>query len=402
MKSTSTIKTVFLFVCSVIFLSTCKQKNESELFEGYGDVGNPNLTGSYVYDAATKTYTLTGGGVNIWNETDEFFYVWKKVKGDFSMTTKLAFEGVGVEPHRKTGIMIRESLTGDSRFAAIAIHGDGLTSLQYRSATGGITREVVGPAGGNYIRLEKVGQRIRMRTATDVEPNDVTAEIEMDFPGDFYIGFFICSHNADVLETVHFTEVKTSKEILPVPALFTSASNIGVEDLHKGGMVYDPVTGDYTLISGGENVWYNSDEFYYVWRKEKTDFTLSATLTFEDKEGNPLKKMGLMIRESLDADAKNVDIAVHGNGLTSLQYRAETGGITEEIQTSVIDPDRAVLIRNGKKIIIQAASGAVPDRDLAEYEMDFSGEFYVGMFVSTHDAERFETATFSNVRLERK
>lgn len=209
MKQKSTIKAIFIVACSLIFMNACVQQNSvSGIFEGSGDVGDPKLTGSMVYDASTQTYTLSGGGVNVWDRLDQHFYAWKEVNGDFSMTTKIAFEGKGVNAHRKTGIMIRETLSGESRCAHISFHGDGLTSLQYRAETGGITREVVGPPNGNYITLEKIGNKIRMKTATDILPKDITAEIEMDFPDSFYVGFFICSHEADVVETVYFTNVE--------------------------------------------------------------------------------------------------------------------------------------------------------------------------------------------------
>jgi hypothetical protein len=205
------MKAILIFACVILCMSACEQKTAS-IFEGYGDVGNPTLAGSFNYDASTKTYTLTGGGINIWDRTDQFFYAWKKVTGDFSMSAKVAFEGKGVNAHRKIGIMIRETLTGESKYADIAIHGDGLTSLQYRAETGGTTKEETGPAGGNHILLEKSGTKIRMKTATDTFPTNVTAEIELDFPGEFYVGLFICSHEDDVLETAFFSEVSFQKQ----------------------------------------------------------------------------------------------------------------------------------------------------------------------------------------------
>ena len=107
--------------------------------------------------------------------------------------------------------MIRDALTGESRCVHISIHGDGLTSLQYRSEDGGPTREIVGPPNGNYITLEKIGNTIRMKTATNVLPTAVTAELEMNFPGLFYVGFFVCSHEVDILETAYFTNVDFKK-----------------------------------------------------------------------------------------------------------------------------------------------------------------------------------------------
>jgi hypothetical protein len=211
MKSTSGIKAAFVFAFSVMFLCASAQKKDLGIFEGHGDVGNPKLTGNFSYDPSAKAYTISGGGINIWNNSDQFFYAWKKVSGNFSLTAKVAFEGNGVDPHRKIGVMIRQSLTGEAKYADVAIHGDGLTSLQYRSENAGETKEVVGPKGGNYVTLEKVGNKIRMRTATDAAPQEVTGEIELDFTGSFYVGIFIGSHNTDVLETAHFTNVEYEK-----------------------------------------------------------------------------------------------------------------------------------------------------------------------------------------------
>jgi Tol biopolymer transport system component len=207
----------FIKTCSILVFSlliACAPK-DGGIFEDSGDIGNPALQGSYNYDSATQTYALTGSGINLWFTNDQFHFVWKKEAGDFSLTTKMAFKGQGVDPHRKTGIMIRESLADDAKYADIAIHGDGLTSLQYRPEKGAETLEVVGPKGGNYITLERVGKVIKMKTATDTYPQDVTGVIELEFPDTCYIGLFIGSHNPEVLETAYFTGVEY-KELAPM------------------------------------------------------------------------------------------------------------------------------------------------------------------------------------------
>jgi hypothetical protein len=190
------------------FISVFVSPKDGGIFEDSGDIGNPALKGNFSYNSATQTYTLTGAGVNLWFTNDQFHFAWKKETGDFSLTTKVAFEGQGVDPHRKMGVMIRESLADDAKYADIAIHGDGLTSLQYRPEKGAETLEVVGPKGGNYITLERVGKTIKMKTATDTYPQDLTGMIELAFPDTCYIGLFIGSHNPKVLETAYFTNVE--------------------------------------------------------------------------------------------------------------------------------------------------------------------------------------------------
>jgi hypothetical protein len=210
MKSLSFIKALLLCALTVVFMSASDRKGEG-LFEGSGDVGSPKLKGYFVHDRENGIYTLSGGGINLWYTSDQFFYLWKKANGNFSLTAKVEFEGKGVDPHRKIGVMIRETLTGESKYADIAIHGDGLTSLQYRPVAGEQTLEVVGPKGGNYITIERIDNKIRMKTATDAFPQEVTGEIELPFSKNCYVGLFIGSHNTDVLETARFSLVEFKK-----------------------------------------------------------------------------------------------------------------------------------------------------------------------------------------------
>ena len=179
------------------------------IFEGSGDVGNAKLKGSLVFDASSDTYKLTGAGTNMWATEDEFFMVWRKETGDFSLAARIAFEGAGVNAHRKIGLIIREELTGNAKYADVCVHGDGLTSLQYREKAGDVTKEVVAPhKAADYIKLERIGKRIIMKTANGKYPDEITGEIELDFPGTVYIGLFICSHEPDVLETAVFSNVE--------------------------------------------------------------------------------------------------------------------------------------------------------------------------------------------------
>ena len=208
------LKGIALFVL-LLSLANC---SGTGVFEGVTDVGNPKLKGSISYDKGTDTYTLTGAGENIWANTDEFFFAWKKIKGDFSMSTKLKFEGVNPE-HRKIGIMIRESLDGDSKYADISVHGDGLNSLQWRSEKGGSTVEIASVIEmPDHITLERRGNKIIMKTAIGRWPDKIDkakksdefpagTEMVIDLPETCYVGIFICSHVVDKIEKAYFSEV---------------------------------------------------------------------------------------------------------------------------------------------------------------------------------------------------
>src|SRR5262245_44877773 len=102
------------------------------IFDDHGDVGAVLHPGNVDYDAARQTYTISGSGENMWFNKDEFQFVWKKISGDVSLTADISFIGEGTNPHRKAVLMIRQTLENDSVYADLALHGSGLTALQYR------------------------------------------------------------------------------------------------------------------------------------------------------------------------------------------------------------------------------------------------------------------------------
>ena len=100
-------------------------------------MGSPKIAGYATYNAASQVYTLSAGGVNIWAKRDEFQFAYRRMKGDFIVQAQVEFQGKGVDPHRKAGIMARTSIADfDSAYVDGALHGDGLTSLQYPQGEG--------------------------------------------------------------------------------------------------------------------------------------------------------------------------------------------------------------------------------------------------------------------------
>ncbi len=108
-----------------------------------------------------------------------------------------------------------------------------------------------------------------------------------------------------------------------------------------------------------------------------------------------------MIRQSLDADSPYADVALHGEGLTSLQFRDTKGGATHEIQSNLSAPSRLRLEKRGNFIYLFLASAAgEPLRPSgASIKIPLQGPFYIGIGVCSHDKNVIEKAVFSNVEL---
>jgi len=175
------------------------------LFEGHGDVGNVQKPGSVKYAVASRTYTITSGGENMWAATDDFHFLWKRLSGDVSLAADLAILGTGGNAHRKGVLMIRQSLDTDSAYASVALHGDGLTALQAREAKGAQTYEVKASVSApTRLLILKRGQSFYMWL--DGRMAGGSFRIPLEEP--FYVGLGVCAHDNKVSETVRFSNVE--------------------------------------------------------------------------------------------------------------------------------------------------------------------------------------------------
>lgn len=202
---------MFLLACLAVSPPVTRPAlHAAGLFPGQGDVGNPRRAGSAAFDAERGAYTVTGGGANMWSTNDALHFVWKRVSGDVTVAADIAFRGTGGDPHRKACLIVRQDLDANSAYADAALHGDGLTSLQYRDAKGGLTREIQSNvAGPRRLRLEKRGKYVSMSVAREdgtLQPAGGSFRLELQEP--FYVGLGVCAHNDDNLETAEFSNVE--------------------------------------------------------------------------------------------------------------------------------------------------------------------------------------------------
>jgi Tol biopolymer transport system component len=188
--------------------------------------------------------------------------------------------------------------------------------------------------------------------------------------------------------------------------LFTGHGDIGTPSaLGAGSVRLDPAPGGYVVTGGGENIWAAADHFQFVWRRASGDVSLEALIEFiatnpSTGTPDPHRKACLMIRQSLDPDSPYVDAATHGEGLTSLQWRETKGGVTHEVQANVSGPARLKIEKRGDYAMMSFARRGEPALQPAggAAKVAITGEYYIGLAVSAHNAQRLETVRFSDVR----
>jgi len=199
------------------------------IFEAQQDVGANLMPGAVAYDAAAGEYRVTGGGANIWAAVDAFHFVWRRISGDFTLTADVRFIGTGAVAHRKAALMVRQDLTPDSAYADVALHGDGLTSLQFRPAAGAETQEIRSTMNApTRIRIERRGDSFTAFAGKPGEDLTATAPQQVSLPANVYVGLGVCSHDAAVIETAVFTNVKLEQ---PQPPAARYRSKITIYDI---------------------------------------------------------------------------------------------------------------------------------------------------------------------------
>ncbi len=232
-------RVAILFLLTMIYAAVNAQQGGSiGVFTAHTDVGGAGVKkGAATYIPEMEQYVISGAGYNVWGDHDEFQYVYKQMTGDFILYTRAEFLGNWVDYHRKVGWMIRKSLDGNSPHVNAVEHGDGLTSLQFRRTAGAQTEEHKLPiTKANILQLERKGNTYIMRAATYGQLYTVDSISGIDLGDQVYVGLFVGSHNADVLETGVFSNVRIS---VPAPASLVPykqylGSNLELLDVASG------------------------------------------------------------------------------------------------------------------------------------------------------------------------
>jgi TolB protein len=229
------VKLLLLTVSMISAINSYAQK--IGVFDGQDDVGKILHAGSGTYNSSAGEYVLSGSGTNIWFTHDDFHYVWKKMKGNFILQVRGKLIGKGIEQHRKFGWMIRNSLDSSSAMVSATVHGDGLTSLQYRKAPHTDVEETKFTINApDVIQLERKDKQYIMSVAHFGETYVTEQIADINLNDDVYVGLFICSHNKDVVEKVSFDNVRI---IVPAKEDFAAykdylGSNIETLDVFTG------------------------------------------------------------------------------------------------------------------------------------------------------------------------
>ena len=105
------------------------------------DLGDIGVAGSTCLNGTV--YSIAGSGTDIGTNTDQFQFAYTSENtGDYEATGRVIQQDAS-DPFSKTGIMVRDSLTTNSRFAYMALQGNNII-FEYRNAINGSATTILG------------------------------------------------------------------------------------------------------------------------------------------------------------------------------------------------------------------------------------------------------------------
>jgi TolB protein len=200
-----------LLRCALLLLLSSTPARAEDLgpFKTVTDIGDVARKTIVTYERSSGIYFISAAGENMWGERDAFGFVSKEMKGDAAIAARVRFMGKSSQAHRKAGVMFRQSLSPESVYADVVVHGDGLTSLQYRAVAGGPTREIqCAQDPPTAIRLEKRGDWFQVLVANEDGVFGATGcLIRIVLRGTFHAGMAVCAHDNQAFENARFSSV---------------------------------------------------------------------------------------------------------------------------------------------------------------------------------------------------
>ncbi len=298
---------LLLFAASHL-LGSCVIEQKLGIFEGSCDVGNVRVPGECKFDSTKDSYSVSGSGTNMWNQQDDFHFVWKKVSGNQSIEAATKFIGEGMSPFRKSCLIVRQSLDSNSAYAAIVVHGDGITALQYRDVNGGSSQETQIP-----IRSPRSAKLSRKGDYMLADLNDAYsgASIGLELHEPYFIGLGVCSRVEDSLETAVFRNVAIHPVELGPTTYMSSLETVEIANTNRRIV---QVFGDHmeapNWTPDGKSLVYNSNGLLYKipWtggssERINTDF---ATRCNNDHGISPDGKMIVISDQSQDSNQSTI------------------------------------------------------------------------------------------------
>ncbi len=156
-------------------------------------------------------------GSDIWNNADQFRYVYKQLNGDGSIVARVDSVAMS-DGWAKAGVMIRETLDAGSTHAMVVVTPSNGVSFQRRPETDAASASstVAGPVAPYWVKLTRTGNTFTAQQSEDgLTWTDIATDAPVEIPmaADAYIGLAVTSHNTTMATVASFSGIATTGNV---------------------------------------------------------------------------------------------------------------------------------------------------------------------------------------------
>lgn len=174
------------------------------------DVGGAPA-GTTKFDKATNTFTVTGGGAEIWRGNDQCHFVGKPIDGDFEAVVQVSnVVDIGT-PYAESGLMLRASPESNSAFAGVLGKSDLYVNMVFRPDAGKDAGQTgwEGPAAQTkWLKLVRKGKEFAGYQSADGQTwTQLGGPREANLPPQAMLGFAVNSNAADRTTSATFSNL---------------------------------------------------------------------------------------------------------------------------------------------------------------------------------------------------
>jgi fibronectin type 3 domain-containing protein/regulation of enolase protein 1 (concanavalin A-like superfamily) len=200
--------------------------------------------------------------------------------------------------------------------------------------------------------------------------------------------YYVVSANSEGAETPNSAEAAIN---LPYPWQTQDIGAVGV----TGAAGY--TNGIFAGAGAGADIQNAADAFRFIYVPVTNNCTIIARVVSEPNV-NAWSKAGVMIRESLNANAANAFVGLTpGNGVT-WQDRTSTGGTTAYNNTTGLSsPYWVKMVRSGNTFTGYRSADGVTWTSQGSATFTIASAAYAGLALSSHDTANLISVTFDNV-----
>jgi regulation of enolase protein 1 (concanavalin A-like superfamily) len=245
------------------------------------------------------------------------------------------------------------------------------------------------------VRLRRVGSTLTASTGTDGGSWQTVGSATIAMNAAVYVGLAITSHNPGSLARAVVTNVSVTPLSASLPA-GQSTRDIGSPSVAGSATSSGGV---YTIKGAGVDIWGTSDQFRYVYQQITGDVDVVARVN-SIQNVNSWAKAGVMIRESLNANARNAIALMSAGRGYSFQWRLDTGGLTAYTPTnSGTAPAWVRLKRTGFQFQAFRSSDGRTWTSIGTETIPMADTVYVGLAVTSHNSSTATTAVLDQFQV---